>query len=236
MVRRGQAVRVLEVAVLHADARGIGVHQRGEAFDAAGRVLGHGVPPYLNLGRNAVIKQFLDEYPRDVRALLSLDSDNTFKPEQAYEVLSHLSPERPVVSGLYFAWNAEKFMPRPLIIQNGKTLWDYPENSLEWSDSCGMGFCAIHRDWLEEWRAKHGDTWFDFRGTGKSSPGGFAIEDRAFCERVWQTGRKVHVHTGILIGHDKQVNVNEKLYRALRAQAGELVITPCEIPAPLPNS
>lgn len=183
------------------------------------RVLGHGAPPYLNLGRNAVIKQFLDEYPRDVRALLSLDSDNTFTPDQAYELLSHLSPERPVVSGLYFAWNAEKFMPRPILQQYGKTLCDYPENSLEWSDHCGMGFCALDRGWLEDWRAAHGDTWFDFRGTGKTSTGGFAIEDRAFCERVWQTGKKVFVHTGIKIGHEKQVNVGEKLYRALRLQA-----------------
>lgn len=182
-----------------------------------GRILDHGAPPYLNLARNALVAQFLQEFPAEVEGLLMVDADNKWRAEQAYQLVGLLDHiERPVVGGLYFAWQAEKYMPRPLVLVKGKTLWNYPGSALVEVDSLGMGFTIISRKWLEAWRTEHGDTWFDFRGTGKASEGGFAIEDRAFCERVISTGAKVHVHTGIKIGHDKQVDVNEKLYAALR--------------------
>lgn len=181
------------------------------------RIIDHGAPPYLNLARNFLVAHFLKEFPPEIEVLLMLDADNKWAPEQAYQLVGLVDPiARPVVSGLYFAWDAEKYFPRPLVLVKGKTQWNYPGRALVEVDSCGMGFTAIHRQWLEAWRVEHGETWFDFRGTGKASEGGFAIEDRAFCERVISTGAKVHVHTGIKIGHEKQVDVNEKLYAALR--------------------
>ncbi len=188
-----------------------------------GRILDHGAPPYLNLARNALVAQFLTEFPAEIEGLLMVDADNKWRPEQAYQLVGLLDHDlRPVVSGLYFAWDAEKYMPRPVLNVNGKTMWNYPGGALVGSKpeedkiSCGMGFTIISRQWLEAWKETHGATWFDFRGTGKAGAGGFAIEDRAFFERVWSTGHRVHVHTGIKIGHEKTVDVNEKLYAALR--------------------
>jgi hypothetical protein len=183
----------------------------------SGRLIEKGAPPYLNLARNTIVEEFLKVMPPEVRALLLVDSDNTWEPEDAYNLLQMLDPvERPVVGGLYFAWDGPRFIARPLLRVKDKTLWNYPGSALVEVDTVGMGFTAIDRGWLEAWREKHGPTWFDFRGTGKHS--GFALEDMAFSERVRSTGHKIHVHTGIKIGHMKPIDVSEKLYAALMLQ------------------
>lgn len=85
------------------------------------RILDHGAPPYLNLARNAVVKQFLDEFPAEIEILFFLDSDQRWESENAYQIVNLIDPiERPVVCALYFAWDAQKYMPRPLVLVNGK--------------------------------------------------------------------------------------------------------------------
>ena len=170
---------------------------------------------YVNLGRNALVRHFLDSLKADL--FFSLDDDSDFLPWQFYETVSHVDPVlRPIVSGLYFAHNGEeRARARPLVLRKNeagkmKTIWNYRPNTLEPVDSVGMGFCAIHRRVLEEWRAKHGDTWFNFTGTGLSD--GFRIEDASFAQRMQSIGAKSFVHTGVTVGHLKIKVVGEADY------------------------
>lgn len=196
----------------------------------AARVLDHLAPPYLNLARNALIAHLLEAFPAEqAQVFLLLDADHKFRADQAHQLVRLVHDvERPVVSALYFSWDPDKYLAKPVLLKEGKTIWNYPASDLVEVDSCGMGFTAISRKWCEDWKAAHGPTWFDFRGTGAAGAG-FAIEDRAFCERVRSTGGKIYVHTGIKIGHDKLVEVNETLYAAislLRQRSRQPVKTP----------
>lgn len=171
-------------------------------------------PPYPNTGRNKLVAHFLDQLPVPPDIFCSLDDDMDFEPWQFYALCELIHPlDRPIVSGLYFAHNGEeRGRARPLILRRDpgappeakpKTVWRYRPDSLEASDTVGMGFCAIHRRVLEQWRAAHGDTWFDYTGTGAASPGGFGIEDSAFCARMRSLGHPIYVHTGLKVGHLK---------------------------------
>jgi hypothetical protein len=168
------------------------------------RVIAVPSSPYLNLGRNQVAAAFLDRYPPEVEILLSLDTDQSFRPSQARRLIALVNDRRPLVSGLYYAQTENLRYPivlrRSQINDGFDIVGDFAENSLEEVDLVGMGFCAIHRSLLEQWRIAHGDTWFDF---GKRPSGKFMAEDEAFCREVQQLGHKIYVHTGLVVGHYK---------------------------------
>jgi hypothetical protein len=187
-------------------------------------------PPYPNTGRNRLTEAALKLPPELSQVIFWLDDDEAFQPWQPAAIVRCIDPvTRPVVSGLYFAHNGEeRARARPVILKRNaagrmKAQWDYPPNELMEVDSVGMGFTAIARPWLEKWQAQHGPTWFDYRGTGAASPGGFRLEDAAFCERVQETGGRVMLHTGIKLRHLKVVEIGETHYLRERGEVAPSV-------------
>jgi hypothetical protein len=205
--------------------------------------------------RNTVVEALLRE-PRafDGRPLdrfLLLDDDHSWLHTQPYELLDLVSPERPVVSGLYFAVeskNAEKPYVRPLVFRYPKapngvddrntylTLYNYPRNALVEVHHIGLGFCAIWRELLEEWQRAHGPTWFDF---GHRPNGRHIIEDEAFCRRVLhEMNRPIFVHTGICVKHWKQWGFDESFFdaqTALYEKQNKLLVPDPNIPTTAAN-
>lgn len=180
-----------------------------------------GWPPYPNTGRNELFRQMQETLPKDVEIFVSLDDDTGFEPHEAYAIVDCVDPiERPVVSGLYFARNEEeRGRAKPVLLKKNergvvKALWDWRPGELLEVDVVGMGFCAIHRSKLNEWQERHGPTWFDYMGTGKTSPGGFLLEDAAFSRRIQDMGGRLWVHTGIKPRHLKTVEIGETQFLA----------------------
>lgn len=164
---------------------------------------------YLNIGRNALTTLMCDQWAESCPVFVSLDTDHSFTPQQVMHLVSLVDPvTRPVVSGLYFACDGQGKQVRPVMLRrnvNGdlETMWDYPENQLVEVDVVGMGFCAISVPWLLRMREHNGDHWYDFDETVH---GLFMPEDNAFCARIQEfLGGKIHVHTGIVVGHEKTV-------------------------------
>jgi len=85
------------------------------------------------------------------------------------------------------------------------TVW--PENTLVEVAATGTGCLLIHRRALEAiaagWGGKRDEVWPWFR---ESTLGRRRLsEDLTFCLRARSAGLKVHVHTGVQVGHMKQV-------------------------------
>lgn len=180
-----------------------------------GRVVKQFCAHYLNEGRNALVREFLDNPAyRDAEILVSLDTDQTFKPEQVLHLAELVDAEtRPVVSGLYYACDYLGEQVRPVMLRrraDGALVsdWEFKRGTLVDVDVVGMGFCAIHRSVLERMRELAGDTWYDFDETER---GAFMPEDNAFCRRVKEyLGLPIVVHTGIVVGHLKCVELTER--------------------------
>lgn len=183
--------------------------------------------------------------PRVTKGLL-LDDDHSFTPAQAMHLLSLVSEERPVVSGLYYAVHShdpEHPFVRPVIFQhkrladgspdleNYETPYNYPRNTLlEDVDHIGLGFCGIWLPLLETWRKEHGPTWFDF---DKRPSGKHTLEDEGFCRKVRHVMKKpICLHTGIVVKHWKAWGVDEEFFDNQTAgyekRAGLLVPAPKE--------
>jgi len=187
------------------------------------RILRLQFPPYPAQGRRQLVREFLRLLPPDVDRLLMVDDDQRFDPWQPATLVGLLGPATPVVSGLYFAYDEDKRAVRPIILRGDhatgcKTVWRYAAGMVE-VDTVGMGFCGIWRPALEEWRAAHGDTWFDHRARAN---GDAMIEDAAFCARMQSLGKKLYVQTNLRIGHVKLVEVGESDYRPRDLPAANL--------------
>jgi len=169
---------------------------------------------YLNLGRNALIRQFLAD-PESGEVIVLIDTDQTFMPGQVHLLADCVDElDRPIVSGLYYAADDLGRHVRPVlgdIDSQGKarTAWGKAELTpcLVEVDEVGMGFCAIHRSVFLEMREHIGEHWFDF---DEREDGEFMLEDAAFCRRAkLHLGKKISVHTGIKVGHIKPIEVRE---------------------------
>lgn len=167
-------------------------------------VIRHKCPPYPNLGRRKLVRQFLKNCPT-AEVLVIVDDDAGFEPWQPGALAALVSPSRPVVQALYFSYDEDQGGVRPIVLKRQPdgilgTIWHYEPNALQVVDSIGTHAVAIHRSALEEWRAKHGDTWFDY---GTRANGDFALEDEAFAARMQELGHTLYVHTGIHVQHWK---------------------------------
>lgn len=178
-------------------------------------------PPYPNTGRNELWRQMQRACAPDVDVFVWLDDDMAFEPHEVYAILESIDPvTRPVVSALYFArGEAERDRARPVILrrdQRGimRASWDYAPGGLVEVDAVGLGLCAVHRSLIDRWQREHGDTWFDYRGTGLHGVGGFTLEDSAWSARVQEMGGRLWVHTGIRPRHLKTVEIGETQYLA----------------------
>ena len=171
---------------------------------------------YLNEGRNRLTTQILDQWGDEAEVFISLDTDHDPAPEDIMRLAALCTPERPVVSSLYYAVDGLGDQYRPSMLRrnaegNLSSVWDFPSGELVEVDVVGMGGCAIRMDLLKQMRAHNGDHWFDF---DTAENGRFMYEDEAFCARVQEfMGTKIYVHTGIVLGHFKEVRVAESKKR-----------------------
>jgi hypothetical protein len=185
-----------------------------------GRVLPVVCSHYLNRGRNQLTQRYCDELAAHAEVFVSLDTDQVWVPPQVMHLVSLVDPvHSPIVSGTYWACDELGEQIRPVVLKRNSdattsSVWDLPENTLMECDVVGMGFCAIHRDVLMNMRKVYGNRWYDFDET---NAGKFMIEDDAFCARAQAMGYKIHVHTGIDVGHIKPCELRAKHARKKEA-------------------
>lgn len=186
--------------------------------------------PYLDAGRNNVVKTFCDPRIRErCTHLLMLDSDimfNVSDVELLYEASCEPGRERAVVGGVYY----NNFDGRP-----GPVVYDWGTNALgqkilepikEWDDGypswpdstdpgdlspltrvegIGAGFLMIRYEVIDVLYQVFGEPqpWF-------SEPVVDGIhfgEDLAFCQRVKDSGFSVWAHRGVKLRHVKPVQI-----------------------------
>lgn len=189
------------------------------AYDAAARVIIHGYvqgqSAYIPDARNKVCRMFLDT---DSEWLWFTDYDVVFDPQQLYMLLDAADPiDRPIISGCYFS----RYGP-------GAHLWPVWFEERDGGDLnpvthltvgeimpltvTGMGFTLIHRTVLERMQAEIDDPWpwFGHDQIGTDRVG----EDITFCARARKLGFTVWGHSGVLLGHNKQITENWDTFTA----------------------
>ncbi|MFJ8743424.1 hypothetical protein ACIRL2_29115 [Embleya sp. NPDC127516] len=194
-------------------------------LDHDGRIVRSGGPIMVSCptgglvqARNSVMRQWLDE--TDHEWLWWIDTDMGFRPDTVDRLLAAADPAtRPVVGAL--AYSAREIGPDgyggrhitavPTMYQvatdpQGRTgfapVADVPPDTLVPVAGTGSACILIHRYVAEAIRRRHGDSWYD---PIRYQDGRWVSEDLSFCRRVADASAPVHVHTGILATHHKQV-------------------------------
>jgi hypothetical protein len=200
------------------------LHTIGFDRHNGGRIAGWnfvGCSANVSAGRNALVEWFLDS---PAEWLVQIDSDMMWRPDAIHRLLEVADPvERPVVGGLCFAQEADTLIIWPTMFDVTGT-----EDSVEfvrydeWPDgvvmpvgSTGAAFLLTHRSVMEKIRDREFSAaypWFQEREIGGKRSG----EDVTFCLRAAAVGVKVHVHTGVAIGHIKPHVVTLEGYQAQR--------------------
>lgn len=176
--------------------------------------------PYLDMGRNNVVREFMktdDDY------LLFIDSDISWTAEDIDRLYANLSPDY-VLGGYYLNPYLEGVKPVVYEWQrpdpgdpNGWLLLSITEDSLlARADSTGLalstcigtGFMCIPREILEVIGSKYQKPCEYFSTPIFNGAPGAGIqlgEDLAFCLRVWDAGYQVIIDTNIKLDHHKTV-------------------------------
>jgi hypothetical protein len=182
--------------------------------------------PYLDNGRNDVVKTFCDPRVRErCTHLLMVDSDIGFTPQDVidiYEASNEEGHQRAVVCGVYYsAWDN---VAKPVVYEWGETPQGLKTLNVieEWEDgwsfwntkpnregldplvkveAAGAGFMMIRYEVIDVLAKVFGDPqpWF-------SEPvidGIHYGEDLAFCQRVKDSGFSVWAHRGVELAHFK---------------------------------
>lgn len=177
-------------------------------------------------GRNALVEWFLES---DKQWLIQIDSDMVWEPDAIHRLLAAADPvERPIVGGLCFAQEGDTGMIWPTMFDLAGTdeqvefvrYDDWQPDILLPVGSTGAAFLLTHRSVLETIRDRNFSAaypWFQEREIGGRRSG----EDVSFCLRAAAVGAKVHVATGVAIGHIKRHVVTVEGYRAQRAMLAQ---------------
>lgn len=182
--------------------------------------------PYLANARNQLVRNFFSfDNPTDEEIaaaetnpgsvgpydiLLFIDSDMRPTNETARPVIESVTPETPIVGGLYLN-PAEGNVARPVIYEIEEQGFmqpppgPIPGSGLMTVGGIGTGFLAIHRTVLERFRDTFDEPvpWFTDLVFG--DPPQYIGEDLAFCVRAHSLGIPVCVHRDAKIGHYKEV-------------------------------
>lgn len=164
--------------------------------------------PYLDMGRNNMVREFLKSDPDRYDKMLFVDSDMRPSITDATLVLSACTPEAPVVGGLYLN-PVEGGYAAPVIYDLDEHGFiqhpDHPAlgSGLVEVGAIGTGFMAIHRSLLELMTETYSEPvpWFDeiiYEGNKLG-------EDLTFCLRVRSMGLPIYVHLDAKVGHYKEV-------------------------------
>jgi hypothetical protein len=179
--------------------------------------------PRVATARNIVASQFLNtHWARQPKYLLMVDTDMVFTGEQCYQMITIAEDHNlPILGGLCFGGQIGAQFPTMyrFVDRQGETSTErvetYPENALVKVAATGTGFLLIRRDVLEKMHLKFGRLpsgqvhpmpWFMEGLTAGGHPYG---EDVFFCLRANALGIPTHVHTGIKIGHQKTVVLDD---------------------------
>ena len=147
--------------------------------------------PHLPLNRQDCVDVAM---AYESKYLLFIDSDMVF-PEDALERL--MAHDVDIVSGLYFQ-KMRPFNPHAYILHRDVLvpIDIIPPNSLQDNlDSVGAGFLLIKTKILKGISRPH----FQFWNLPDGSPGGG--EDSFFCDKARGRGHKIHLDTGLILGH-----------------------------------
>ena len=145
----------------------------------------------------------------DYDYIMWIDSDQIFKPDHFFELLSH---QQDIVSGLYlmeggkyFAavkdWDADyfktngsfKFLEHSSLPTDGKLL------EVAYS---GFGFMLIKRGVFESMKYP----WFEPRIISfENGVTDFASEDASFCLKARENGYKIFIDPNVIVGHEKSI-------------------------------
>jgi hypothetical protein len=208
--------------------------------------------PRIHEARNQVVDHFA-ALPQEPEWLLMIDSDMTFEPDLLYKMLAVADPETvPIVGALCFGGGRvhEPFPTIYRLVQEAgyaslDKVYDYPRDALVKVGATGAACMLVHRQVFAVMK-KHFGTLSD--GRPNPSPwfaeGVFGLkgegwgEDTVFCLRAHALNIPVHVHTGIKVGHVKEVIIDEvffdnrreaqrhdKLWRDVSGQASNGKIT-----------
>ena len=170
--------------------------------------------PYLDDGRNHVVREFLNQ--TDCEYLLFIDSDITWTPEHVTSLLEAASRKR-VVGGVYL--NPYPTGIHPVVYNSFydtdlevATLVPTPMDDINSSDSrlvpcqaVGTGFMCIHRDILTAIGEK-----FEAPCEYFAEPvvnGVHVGEDLAFCLRAHHLGFGVFVDKATVVNHTKEITL-----------------------------
>lgn len=188
--------------------------------------------PRVAEARSQIVDAFLghDAYAA-ADWLLMLDSDMTFGGDLVERLLAVAHrDERPIVGGLCFAGAVGRgIWPTLYVATNTEgemdRIVDYPRDALVKVDATGAACLLVHRSVFTKMRQVYGRKadgsnnpypWFQEGVT--NSTGGCYGEDIVFCLRAGTVGCPTHVHTGIRIGHVKDVELTEALFDEHRAR------------------
>lgn len=167
--------------------------------------------PNISTARNKICDEFLRV--RRAPWLLMCDTDMTFAPDAAAELIKAADPEkRPVVGGLCYSLEQGEPLPTmyELIEDGGRLAFTryktWPEGAVIRVSATGAAFLLVHRGALEKIRDTRDPAAPWFRETA-AGPLALMGEDMTFCLRAAAANVPVHVHTGVRAGHMKTVRI-----------------------------
>lgn len=180
-----------------------------------------GAGPYLDIERNRVMCEFLDNpvcEPADV--LLWVDSDIGFTPDDIHKVASHCTPDTPVVGGAYKSVGATgEFIVAYQDNDGGdgnmytaltQDDLDAPGPELLPITGLGTGFMCIHRQLIEKMPTvyPHPRAWFtETEVMNQHGQPEWVGEDLMFCRRVIEMGHPVLLHRDVRLHHHKTIGL-----------------------------
>lgn len=201
----------------------------------------------ITKSRNRVVRDFLEL--EGIDWLLMLDADMTFDPDLIERLVDAAHPTlRPIVGGLCFAYMAgqsRQVWPTLYAHVPGserlRRLVTYPQDTLIPVGATGAACLLVHRSVLEgmrdarlpdgQPRFKPPFVWFDEtkfvekeNGVPVWETADVYSEDITFCLRAQACGFPVHVHTGVRLGHDKDMVVDEDMFLAESASLAEACV------------
>lgn len=155
--------------------------------------------------------------------LLMVDADMSWSYE-AFEKLCRAADKdkRPIMGGLCFGGgrDTEKLHIFPTLYNiqeidgelDSRVMEEYPRDRVIEVSATGAAFLMVHRSVFIRMQNLYGQNnpfpWF-METVVRGKPLG---EDITFCVRATSAGFKVHVHTGVKIGHEKRYLLTEELF------------------------
>jgi hypothetical protein len=166
------------------------------------------------MGRTQLVRSFLEG---EAEWLFMIDSYMTFEPDTLERLLE---PDKPIIGGLCFGIREGQVFPTLFVEREGETYnaLDWPEDTVTKVDATGAACLLVHRSVFEKMATEYPMPvpWF----ADEILPSGLLRgEDITFCHRARGLGFPIYVHTGVKVGHVKQIVITEENYVRSRSSA-----------------